>query len=320
MLLVSCGQKNAKTTDVEVAKIDYSQVAVPTFVADSAYKYVAEQLEFGYRIPGTKAWNECAGYLANKMSQWCDTVIVQNFTTTLWDNSNLKGKNIIASLDPQNQKRILLGAHWDSRQWADHDPNEDNHKQPLLGANDGASGIGTLMEMARVMSEMRPGVGIDFIFFDVEDQGQPDWVEEYQDNTWCLGSQYWAQNPHVPYYTAVYGVLFDMVGTQNPRFTKEQVSRMYASGITNKIWMVAGELGYSSIFEDSETDPILDDHMYVNQIIGIPMVDIVQNTVGHSFFEYWHTVNDNLDAVDKNSMKIVADVTMKTIYGDYPQK
>ena len=231
MMMVGCAQKEVKTTEPTPSKTDYSQVAIPEFVTDSAYQYVADQVAFGPRTPNCSGWAKCADYLVNKMDQWCDTVMVQNFTATLWNGNEVKGKNIIASFDPQMQKRILLAAHWDSRLWADHDPDEANHKKPLLGANDGASGVGALMEMARVMSTMRPGVGIDFIFFDVEDQGQPEWAEGYEDNTWCKGSQYWAQNPHIPYYTAVYGVLFDMVGSFNPRFTKEEVSMMYASNI-----------------------------------------------------------------------------------------
>lgn len=317
-MLAGCKHKQPAVQDTHV--VDYAQVAVPAFSADSAYRYAAEQLAFGNRIPGSKAWQQCADYLARKMGQWCDTVVVQQFSATLWDGSRVPGRNIIASLNPQAGKRVLLAAHWDSRQWADHDPDDSRHEQPVPGANDGASGVAALMEMARTMSAMPPSVGIDFIFFDVEDQGIPEWSDVYDDNTWCKGSQHWAQNRHVPYYTAVYGVLFDMVGTAEPRFTKEQVSRYYAPGLTDKLWSAAAALGYSQIFVNLNTDPILDDHLYVNQIAGIPMVDIVQNSPNVSFFQHWHTTTDDLDAVDAESLKIVATVTMKTIYGDYPHQ
>lgn len=319
MLLAACGGKKQQQNIATSTAVDYTAVAIPNFDADSAMGFVAAQLDFGFRYPGSKGQLQCAQYLAHKMAEWCDTVMVQDFTTQLWDGQSVKGKNIIASMDPENQKRVLLAAHWDSRMWADHDPDEANHKKPIMGANDGASGVGALMEMARVMSKMRPGVGIDFIFFDVEDQGIADWAEDvYEDNSWCKGSQYWAQNPHVPYYRAVYGVLFDMVGTSQPRFTKEQVSMNYAAGIMNKMWSAAEAMGMGNVFVDRKTDPILDDHMYVNQIIKIPMIDIVQNTESCSFYPYWHTVGDNIDKIDKNSLKIVADVTLKTIYADYP--
>lgn len=319
VLLASCGNnKNDQPQPVSSA-VDYNAVQIPMFNADSAYRFVEEQLAFGFRVPGTKAHSACASYIENKMSGWCDTVIVQHFSTTLWNDQAVKGKNIIASIRPDLSKRILLAAHWDSRMWADHDSNSDNHKKPIMGANDGASGVAMLMEMARVMNEKRLQVGVDFIFFDVEDQGIPEWTQQYQDNSWCKGSQYWAQHPHIPYYSAVYGILFDMVGTAEPRFTKEEISRRYASGILNKVWHAADDLGYGHIFVDEETDPILDDHLYVNQIIGIPMMDIVQNSPGMSFFNYWHTIYDDIDCINKQTLKIVGDVTLKAIYADYAE-
>ena len=319
-LLVLAGCKNKETKPAVVDAVDYTQVVAPVFSADSAYAFAAAQVAFGYRTPGSKAWEQCAAYIAGQMGRWCDTVVVQPFKATLWDGSVVPGRNIIASLNPTAAKRILLAAHWDSRMWADHDPDESNHRKPVPGANDGASGAAVLMEMARVMSQMPPSVGVDFVFFDVEDQGQPEWSDRYEDNTWCKGSQHWAQNRHVPGYTAVYGVLFDMVGTDKPRYTKEQVSRYYAPGLTDKLWNAAAALGYAGIFVSQETDPILDDHLYVNQIAGIPMVDIVQNSGTTSFFTHWHTTSDNIDNLNAETMRTVATVTMKTIYGDYPSK
>ena len=297
---------------------DYTQVAVPPFSADSAYRYTAEQMAFGNRIPGSKAWQQCADYLAAQMRRWCDTVVVQDFRATLWDGSTAPGRNIIASLNPKAPKRILLAAHWDSRAWADHDADPGRHRQPVPGANDGASGVATLMEMARSMSSMPPSVGVDFIFFDIEDQGVPEWSETYDEESWCKGSQHWARNRHVPYYSAVYGILFDMIGTPEPRFTKEYFSRQYAPGLTDKVWGVAAALGYGNIFVNQKTDPILDDHLYVNQLAAIPMIDIVQNSPSTSFFSHWHTTTDDLHSVNPEALRVVATVTMKTIYGDYP--
>lgn len=324
-LFVACnGPANKNNTPADSPTINYSQVAIPAFNADSAYQYVADQLAYGYRIPGTKAQSECANYLARQMRRWCDTVIVQDFPATLWNGTIVRGKNIIASIEAPAEastgKRILLAAHWDSRMWADHDDDKDNHRSPILGANDGASGVGVLMEMARVITSQRPGVSIDFIFFDVEDQGCPEWADNYVEDSWCKGSQYWSANPHTPFYTAVYGVLFDMVGTEQPRYTKEEVSRQYAPGVLNKMWAAAAALGHDKIFENTDTDPILDDHYYVNRIAKVPMIDIVQNTRGMSFFEHWHTVDDNLDHIDRNTLRITAEVVLKTIYGDYGVK
>jgi Zn-dependent M28 family amino/carboxypeptidase len=316
-LLVLAGCKH-KPQQPAATGIDYTQVAIPAFNADSAYSYVEAQLSFGNRTPGSKGWEQCAAWLEQQLQRHCDTVIVQPFKATLWDGTTVPGRNIVGSLNPMAQKRVMLAAHWDSRLWADHDPDDANHRSPVPGANDGASGAAVLLEMARVMSQMPPSVGVDFVLFDVEDQGQPEWADTYEDNTWCKGSQHWAQNRHIPYYTAVYGVLFDMVGTAQPRFTKEQVSRHYAPGLTDKLWNTAAALGYSNIFVNQSTDPILDDHLYVNQIAGIPMADIVQNSGTTSFFIHWHTTTDDLSNLNAESLRIVATVTMKTIYGDYP--
>lgn len=319
-MLVLAGCKHKQETPAASQAIDYTQVAIPDFSADSAYHYVEAQLAFGNRIPGSRSWQQCADWLATQMQRWCDTVVVQDFKATLWDNTIVPGKNIIASLNPAADRRVLLAAHWDSRSWADHDPNDNLHHSPVPGANDGASGVATLMEMARVMRQMPPSVGVDFIFFDVEDQGAPSWSEVYDEDTWCKGSQYWAQHRHVPYYTAVYGVLFDMVGTLQPRFTKEQVSRSFAPGLTSKLWNAAAALGHGNVFVNQDTDPILDDHYYVNRLAGIPMVDIVQNSGTTSFFEHWHTTTDDLAAISGESLRLVATVTMKTLYGDYPSE
>ena len=314
-MLAGCKHKSQQpSTSVAV---DYTQVAVPAFCSDSAFGFVAAQLDFGFRHPGTKGHTMCAEWLSTTMKRWCDTVISQSFSTTLWDGQRVSGVNIIASLRPNVEKRVLLAAHWDSRQWADHDLDTTKWRKPLLGANDGASGVAVLMEMARVMSQMPPDVGVDFIFFDVEDQGITEWAGRYEDNTWCKGSQYWASNPHRMFYSAQYGILFDMVGTANPRFTKEEISLNFAPGLTNKLWRCAAALGFGNVFVDQPTGAILDDHLYVNQILHIPTIDIVQNSPAISFCEQWHTVNDNLNGIDRHTMEIVGTVAMKVIYGDW---
>lgn len=315
-MLLACCDRKPKTEggNSQTKSIDYAAVTIPDFNADSAYRFVAEQLAFGFRHPGTKGHEQCAAYLASMMRSWCDTVIVQQFSTTLWDGQKVEGKNIIASIAPDNPRRVLLAAHWDSRQWADHDLDTNNWRKPLPGANDGASGVGLLMEMARVMSSMPPDIGVDFVFFDVEDQGIAEWAGRYEDNTWCKGSQYWAQNPHRMFYSAEYGILYDMVGTSEPRFTKEEISMNFASGLMKKMWECAAFLGYGNIFVDEMSNAILDDHLYVNQLLHVPMIDIVQNSRNCSFYQHWHTVNDNLDAVDKNTLKVVATVSLKVIY------
>ena len=325
LLFFACKSDNnespATTTPVPATVApDYSQVVIPEFSADSAYAYVAKQLSFGNRIPGSKGWAKCAEWLLTQMSRLCDTVIVQDFRAVLWNSDAVPGRNIIAQINPTAEQRILLAAHWDSRQWADHDPSADNHEKPVPGANDGASGVALLIEMARIMSTMPPSVGVDFIFFDVEDQGAPEGTITRDQNDWCLGSQYWASHRHMPYASYPYGILFDMVGTHNPRFTKEGISRYFAAHLTDNLWAVAASLGYDNIFVNEATSEILDDHYFINTIARIPMVDIVQNSGNISFFEHWHTVTDDLNSVNKETLRIVANVALKTLYADFPNE
>lgn len=308
----SCKKKTIEASD----SIDYTKVEIPVFNADSAYFYVKTQCDFGPRTPNSKAAQNCGDYIIDFMKQYADTVYVQSFSTTLWDGTEVVGRNIIASFNPAAESRVLFGAHWDSRLWADQDPEPANHKKPIIGANDGASGVGVLMEIARILKTKPNKQGVDIVFFDLEDQGIPDWAEEeVSDQTdWCLGSQHWAKQTHIPFYRADYGILLDMVGYDKPRFTKEAQSMNYASTIMNKVWDIASQKGYSNIFVSEKTYPIMDDHVWVNVYAKIPMIDIVQNDLMGGFFPYWHTMEDDMRHIDKQTLKIVGDVCLTTIY------
>ncbi len=312
-LCFSCGKKQSSPFE---ATEDYSKTDIPQFSADSAYLYVKTQCDFGPRVPNSKAARDCGNYIIDFMKQYADTVIVQSFSATLWNGNTVEGRNIIASFNPDSETRVLMAAHWDSRLWADHDPDMANHHTPILGANDGASGVGVLMEIARIFKTKPNSQGLDIVFFDIEDQGSPQWsdVEIEDQSDWCLGSQHWAKNPHIPFYRADYGILLDMVGYKNARFTKEAQSMYYASSTMNKIWDIASAKGYSDIFVSEKTYPIMDDHVWVNQIAKIPMIDIVQNDVSGSFFPYWHTLGDNMEQIDSKTLKIVGDVCLTAIY------
>jgi hypothetical protein len=317
LILGFCSCKKS-TPETQSAIIDYTKIEIPVFNADSAYAYVKAQCDFGPRTPMSKASQLCGDYLINFMSQFADTVYVQNFSSKLWDGTNVEGRNIIASFNPDASERVVLAAHWDSRRWADEDENEENHKKAIDGANDGASGVGDLMEIARVFRQKPNTQGIDIVFFDLEDQGTPSWAEsDVEDQTdWCLGSQHWSTNPHYPFYTANYGILLDMVGFKNLRFTKEGLSMHYASSIMNKVWDIAASKGYSNIFINEKTYPIMDDHHWVNLNARIPMIDIVQNDINYSFFPFWHTMQDNMSNISKESLKIVGDVCLTTIFSN----
>jgi len=318
LILVSCNNSNKKPiADDKENKASGAKVKVPVFNEDSAYNYVKIQTDFGPRVTNTEAHQKCAVWLEQKMKSYTKDVIVQKAKVRAYNGTSLNMKNIIASFNPDAPGRIMLCSHWDSRPYADWDEDKSKNRTPIDGANDGASGVGVLMEIARIISKNKINIGLDIIFFDAEDYGEPqDDNKKYNEDNWGLGSQYWAKNPHVPNYTAHYGILLDMVGVENANFTKEGFSMEYAPDVMNKVWDAATRIGYSGNFSNTQTNPITDDHYYVNKIIGIPTIDIIhydsQTTSG--FYKYWHTTKDNLENVDKRSLKAVGQTLLTVIY------
>lgn len=315
LLLMLCGCENKSKQDVKTGKkitpIHYS------FDADSAFWYVKTQTDFGPRVLESKAHDNCAVFLTNKMSLFCDTVIVQHFIAKTYDGKKFNAQNIIASFAPEKEKRILLGAHWDSRHIADMDLDPAKQNDPIDGANDGASGVGVLMELARQLQAKRPEIGIDIIFFDAEDYGTPS-GENIDGDWWCLGSQHWANHLHKENYRAEYGILLDMVGATNATYYHEGFSVFYASQTLSKVWGVANRAGYGAHFINKRSNMITDDHYYVNKIAHIPMINIVHQDKesGTGFFPYWHTQNDNITIIDKNMLQIVGKVLLEVIYSE----
>ena len=319
MLLASCGEKPQPTPTDGPKKT----VTVPNFNADSAYQFVAKQTEFGPRVPETDAHAACAEWLTAKLGEYADTVIVQDFRTKLFNGKGIDGQNIVGVFHPEAKKRIVLCAHWDSRPYADHDPDEANTHTPIDGANDGASGVGVLLECARLFKAqpLPEKLGIDIVLFDLEDYGpHVDDAEKYYDddlNYWALGSQYWAKHPHVYGYRAYYGILLDMVGGPNPNFPKEYYSQGYAATVSNKVWRKAFDLGYRSFFSNELGTAISDDHIPMNDIAGIPTIDIIDlqpNSINETFPDVWHTLNDNIENIDKNTLGMVGNVLNHTVY------
>jgi Predicted aminopeptidases len=323
--LASCGDKSSKQTNSNKTSASAKIVrAIPAFNADSAYRFVAKQISFGPRVPGSQAHEDAAQWLVGKLSDFSDTVIVQNFRTRLYNNKGIDGQNIIATFNPEAKKRIVLAAHWDSRPYADHDADQSNWSKPIDGANDGASGVGVLIEMARIFKNhpLTQNIGVDIVFFDLEDYGPPQQESEKyysEHNHWALGSQYWSKQPHVPGYQAYYGILLDMVGGANPNFMKEYYSQQYAAWLSNKVWRLAYDLGYRGYFSNELGDPISDDHLPMNELAGIPTIDIIdlnQNSTNGSFPDTWHTLNDNISNIDPNTLEMVGTVITNLIYNE----
>lgn len=295
---------------------DIIEVQVPIFNEDSAYKFVAEQVAFGPRVPNTAEHEACAKYLEQKLKSFTPNVLVQKFQQRAYDGTILNGKNFIAQFNVEKKKRVLLAAHWDSRPFADHDPDESNHYTAIDGANDGASGVGILLEIARLMSQQAPNVGVDIVFFDLEDYGVPNFEDYSSNESWALGSQYWARNPLPMNYSAHFGILLDMVGAKDAVFKMEYYSMHYAPHIVKKVWKQAGMLGYGYAFLLEEGGIVMDDHIPVNEIMRIPMIDIIHYdpATESGFFPHWHTVNDNLDQIDKQTLKMVGETVTHVVY------
>ncbi len=317
IILQSCGD-NKKDITEKLEQEQEKTVAVPAFNRDSSFQFVENQIKFGPRVPGTNSHKEGAKYLTEKLESYGAKVYLQEFTATTYDNNRVPLKNIIGEFYPEKTKRILLAAHWDTRPFADKD--KDNTAVPD-GANDGASGVGILLEIARVLSISNPpDVGIDIIFFDGEDWGEK-WDEGYTatpdslDTWWCLGSQYWSKNKHKKNYAAYYGILLDMVGASGSQFHKEGLSMNVAPKVVNKIWDRATKLGFSGYFKSTVQAEITDDHVFVNKYAKIPMVNIVHYDPVEGYFgNYHHTLKDNLNLIDRETLKVVGTTVLNVIY------
>ena len=313
--MISCSQ-NPSSSSAKVESQPVKQQNVPAFDADSAWVFVENQVKFGPRVPNSEAHVACGNYLTSELKRFGAQVYEQEATLTAYNGTQLKAKNIIGSYNPENSKRVLLFAHWDSRPYADHDKDPANHKKPIDGADDGASGVGVLLEMARQFSIKSPAIGIDIIFFDAEDYGTPEFVKEYKENTWWLGAQFWAKNPHVKGYKADFGILLDMVGAKNASFFKEATSMRYAPQIVEEVWSTARDLGYGKFFINAEGGAITDDHQYVILGRNIPCIDIIYTDPesDNGFGPHWHTQNDTMDNIDRETLKAVGQTVLQVVY------
>lgn len=317
--IVACSS-NKKSGDAPAeAQAPKPQVTVPAFNADSAYSYIQAQADFGPRVPNTAAHQACGNYLAAQLEKFGAKVYNQFADLVAYDNSILKARNIIGVYNPDSRRRVLLCAHWDSRPYADQDPKKKNHREPILGVNDGASGVGVLLEVARQLQKQAPQIGIDIIFFDAEDYGRPYFYKgPYKQDTWCLGSQYWGRVPHVAGYNARYGILLDMVGGKNSTFYQELFSKRTAGKQTEHIWNTAHRLGFGSLFPKEEGTEVTDDHVYVQTLRGIPCVDIINYDpqCDTGFGDFWHTLDDNMEIIDRATLTAVGQTVLEVIYNE----
>ena len=314
LLCVSCvKQQQSSTTNSQLS----------TFSADSAYTYIAQQLAFGARVPGTQAHEACGDWLVSELARHGAQVKNQHGTMTNYAGKPQTIRNIVAILEGNTSHAILLCAHWDCRPWSDEEELYEDRFEPVMGANDGASGVGVILEMVRQLS-IRKSKGefiptVQVVFFDCEDMGTPaHFTGSQRDHTWCLGSQYWAQQLKIQNskFKINYGVLLDMVGDPSATFPKEYFSMQYAGGYVEQLWRTAQRLGYGRYFVQQATYyPITDDHYYVNTIAGIPCVDIIdyKTNTETGFAEWWHTQHDDIQNINKQTLQAVGETVLTTI-------
>ncbi|MCQ2056847.1 MAG: M28 family peptidase [Bacteroidaceae bacterium] len=320
--LTSCNGRRAASARIAPAPAPLV-AAVPKFNADSAMSYLAAQCAFGPRVPNTRAHADCAAWLAAQFDRMGIRNLTQGFETVTFDNTKLQCYNIIGSINPDCEKRIIVCSHWDSRPWADQDPDPANRNVPVMAANDGASGVSVILELARLMQQQPPQIGVDLIFLDAEDWGPGDnYKGRHKEEYWGLGTQYWANRARKDNYNARYAILLDMVGGKGARFPQEQYSVHYAKNTVDKVWSTAQRLGYGSLFPTVQGMYVTDDHTFINRIAGIPAIDIVPCVPAQdgeaSFGPTWHTVSDDFEHIDPKVIEAVGNILADVIYNERP--
>jgi len=318
-----CNNESPQNTDTELApptvkKNIEGQRIIPKFQQDSAYAFIEKQISFGTRVPNSPGHKACKNWLVKKLKSYKAEVIEQNFTAEAYYGEKYNGTNIIAQYNPNAKDRLCLAAHWDTRHIAEKDDDVKMQKKPIDGADDGGSGVGVLLEVARLLGENGIDIGVDIILFDAEDNGESGSQNEYSNETWCLGSQHWGKNPHKSGYKANYGILLDMVGAKGARFPFEghSVSSPAGKAVVDKVWDLAKTMGFGNYFVPVRGGSITDDHYFVTKYRNFPMIDIINlsEKTSQSFGDHHHTHDDNIDVIDKRVLKAVGRVVTAVVY------
>ena len=321
--LFSCGVSQNKQVKENLALMADAESPAPGdvvtsaplggFNADSAYAYLAKQVSFGPRVPNTEAHRLTGDWLVSELKRHGAKVTEQKAQLKAFDGTVLNARNIFARIPEQGKEvsvspngSILLLAHWDCRPWADKDPDPKKRDLPVDGANDGASGVAVLLEIARQLAINPINKPVDILFVDAED-----WGEEGDDDSWALGTNYFVENPPIKGYSPDYAILLDMVGGEGATFCREYFSERSAPVIAENIWQTADRLGYGEMFLNRMGSAILDDHVKLIQG-GIPAIDIVEfHPDGDTGFNpHWHTTSDTLGQISLTTLQGVGEVVV----------
>jgi len=299
LALVACGDAGAGGTEQDTAA---TAAAAPDFDGAAAYGLLEEQVGFGPRVPGSPGHAAQLEWMSKLLREHADTVLLQPFTHTTAAGETLRLTNVFARFAPERSDRILLVAHWDTRSIAEMDADPARRDQPILGANDGASGTAVLLQLARMFGEDPPPVGVDLLLVDGED---------YAPGEMYLGAKHFAANQPEG-YQPLYGILLDMIGDSDPVFPVEGYSNQYAPEVVQRVWSTADRIGYGSMFPMRLGGTIEDDHVPLNQA-GIRTIDIIDFEYGPGN-TFWHTHMDDLSAVSVRGLEAVGSVVAALVY------
>ncbi len=283
------------------------QTTVPTFQENNAYQLLLQQCDFGPRNPGSEGYESCKNMIIETMKSYADTVIYQDFTFKEEKNNILyNAQNIIGRFNPKSEFQTMISAHWDTRPWADRDKDKKNHNKPIIGANDGASGVAILLELARILSENKPPIGVSIVFFDAEDLGV-----EGKNGTYCRGSDYFARN--LPFPKPNEAINLDMVGDKQLTIPIERNSYRFNPKLVRKLWTRAREIDLNAFVSKLDI-PIYDDHVPLYEIAGIPAINIIDFRYPNNKTNYWHTMDDVPENCSASSLGQVGRLMVDYIY------
>ncbi len=280
-----------------------NQPVLSQFNKERAFKYLKQQCNFGPRYPGSENHKKMRDFLVAELRQYTNRVKTQPFMAVNYlENKRAQGFNVIASFG-EGKTELILCAHWDSRPKADHDPSAANRDKPMPAANDGASGVAVLLEIARYLKTTPPPIPVDIVLFDAEDMGR-----EAHENEFLQGSRFFAENISYSYKPSA-AILLDMVGDRELQFYVEENSKKFAPDVVDRIWSIAERLGFPEFVRKTRY-AMTDDHIPLIKT-GIPAVDIIDFD-----YPYWHTIEDTPDKCSPESLEKVGRVLLQYIYGE----
>ena len=282
--------------------------AVPNFDKGNAFRYLVEQCEFGPRNPGSNGYKQCLDYLQKTLSGFADTILLQPFVLDdLVNEKSYDLTNIIARFKVGDPQQLLSGAHWDTRPWADEDPDIEKRNDPIIGANDGASGVAVILELARILNASPPPIGITLVLFDGEDMGRSGTPKSYAQGSLAFAKDLPIEKPDE-------AIILDMIGDAELHIPIERYSYQQNRQLVKKLWGLAKVLSLDA-FESRIEYSIYDDHVPLWAEAEIPAVDIIDFNYPNSYANYWHTTQDLPENCSAESLGQVGTLLVHYIYG-----